>query len=42
MSSDSFYGIFIGAGMLVLAGSSGVGVTGAEYVATFFVGVWGT
>ena len=34
-SSDSFYGMIIGAGMSALAGSSGVVATGVEYVVTF-------
>ena len=41
-SSDSLYGMVIGAVMLVLVGGSGVVVTGVEYFVTCFVGVWGT
>ena len=36
-SSDSLYGMAIGAGILALAGGYGVGVTGVEYVVTFFL-----
>ena len=36
-SYDSLYGMVIVAGMSALAGGSGVGVTGVEYVVTFFL-----
>ena len=42
MSSDSLYGMVIGAGMSSLAGSPGVGVNGVEYVDNCCVGGWGT
>ena len=38
LSYDSLYGMVIGAGMSALAGGSGVGVNGVEYVANCFVG----
>ena len=37
LSSDSFYCMAIGAGISELAGGSGVGVTGIEYVAIFLL-----
>ena len=42
MSSDSLFGVVIGAGMSALAGGYGVGVTGVEYVANCCVGGWDT